>query len=355
MTTWHVLAPEYPPGCGGVGDYTALLAGGLEAAGDRVRVWQPATLPDRFGPLTRKALDAATASDPGIVLVQYVPAAFGLRGLNFPFCRWIGRLRRRGVDVRVMFHEPFFYFGVARPWRNGLALGQRLMAAMLLRAASRVYYSTESWKALLAPYGAPADAEVLPIPATIPVDIGDRHRSVSSEGGIVVGHFGTYGEHVTDQLLPILVELARRVPSVRFRLVGRGAVPYVARMDPSLRARVETTAATDAADVAATLRSCDILVQPYPDGVTTRRTSMMGALTSGTPVVTSSGALTEAVWNDSGAVLLAPAGDAGAFADCVEALAADVNARHALGARGRRVYDEQFALPVTLQRLRRPA
>ena len=28
MTTWHLVAPEYPPGCGGVGDYTALLAAG---------------------------------------------------------------------------------------------------------------------------------------------------------------------------------------------------------------------------------------------------------------------------------------------------------------------------------------
>ena len=59
MKTWHLLAPEYPPVCGGVGDYTALLAEGLRTAGDPVRVWHPGTLPDRFGPRARAVLDAA--------------------------------------------------------------------------------------------------------------------------------------------------------------------------------------------------------------------------------------------------------------------------------------------------------
>ena len=76
---------------------------------------------------------------PGCVLLEYVPNALGARGANVPFCAWLLRLRRRGVDVRVMFHEPYFYFSWHRPWRNGLAVVQRLMAALLVRASSVAY------------------------------------------------------------------------------------------------------------------------------------------------------------------------------------------------------------------------
>ena len=42
MKRWHLLTPEYPPACGGVGDYTALVAAALAEAGDEVHVWYPA-------------------------------------------------------------------------------------------------------------------------------------------------------------------------------------------------------------------------------------------------------------------------------------------------------------------------
>jgi len=223
---WHLLTPEYPPCCGGVGDYTALLAAGLASAGDRVDVWhaekvaaKPCSalnihaLPDRFGPRSRHLMDDAFLTDPGIVLVQYVPSAFGRRGFNWPFCRWIGELGRSGADVRVMFHEPFFYFTAKRPWRNALAIAQRGMAATLLRAASHVYYSTSTWTRLLAPYGSPDGAEILPIPATIPTDVRARPEPDALKkrcGEFRVGHFGTYGEHVADQLRSVLRSCSRR-------------------------------------------------------------------------------------------------------------------------------------------------
>ena len=355
--TWHLLTPEFPPDCGGVGDYTALLERALAAAGDRVRVWHPGTLPDRFGARSRRAIETALRDDPGIVLVQYVPAAFGQRGLNVPFCRWIADLARGGVDARVMFHEPFFYFGFDRPWRNVLALGQRLMARTLLRGASRVYYSTETWRRLLAPHGAPTGVEVLPIPATIPVDVPeaavDRARA-NRRGSFVIGHFGTYGEHVAGELRRALAEVLRRVPDSRVMLAGRGAEAFAQTLDGSIRQRVDVLATVDAGEIAAALRACDLLVQPYPDGVTTRRTSVMGALSTGVPVITTDGPLTEAVWRETNAVALVPAGDHAGIGDRARALAADAEARRALGCRGRRTYDQHFALPATVARLRRP-
>ena len=371
MTTWHLLAPEYPPACGGVGDYTALVAGGLVDAGDGVHVWHSGVdsaldtirssrvavhrLPDRFGRQSRDRIEAGIAHTPGTVLVQYVPGAFGLLGMNIPFCRWLARLHRRGVDVRVMFHEPFFYFGLARPWRNGFAIAQRSMAAILLRGSARAYYSTETWTRLLAPFGAAPRTEVLPIPSTIPIETSEeavagwRRRR---RGTFVVGHFGTYGEHIGTRLAAILPMLMRRLIDAHVVLVGEGGRAFAAALPADVRDRVEVTGRLAPSDTTAALRACDLLLQPYPDGVTTRRTSVMAALATGVPVLTTSGALTEPVWKETEAVALAPADDIAAIVEIVARLADDAQARVALGARGRRTYDERFALGLTIERLR---
>jgi glycosyltransferase involved in cell wall biosynthesis len=355
VKTWHIVAPEYPPRCGGVGDYTALLAGGLSAAGDRVTVWHPGVLPDRFGSHSREVMRSALARQPGILLVQYVPSAVGLRGLNVPFCRWLARLAHGGVDVRVMFHEPFFYYGWQRPWRNVLALVQRRMAAMLLRSATRVYYSTESWQRLLEPYGAPLSAEVLPIPATIPVDVADgtvAHLKARFLGEPLIGHFGTYGEHVAELLARVVPPILAQLPGARVLLTGRGATAFSQQLGGAALGRVDVLDNHEGASIAAALRACDILVQPFPDGVTTRRTSMMAALSSGRPVVTTRGELTEPVWDDE-AVVMAPAVLMDSFVEEVTRLASDASRRRTIGMRGRQLYDERFALAGTIGRIRR--
>src|SRR5262249_4673425 len=148
---------------------------------------------------SRKALDAALSKDPGVVLLEYVPNALGARGMNLPFCLWLRDLARAGMDVRVMFHEPYFYFTLAKPWRNLLAATQRVMARVLLDASKRVYVSTDTWRRYLTPRNG-TTLDVLPIPSNIqPADASgaDRYRrSIAPGGDPIVGHFGTYGDHV---------------------------------------------------------------------------------------------------------------------------------------------------------------
>jgi glycosyltransferase involved in cell wall biosynthesis len=378
--TWHLVTGEYPPHCGGVGDYTACVARALARAGDTVHIWVPAIavsasdgstdgvivheLPDRFGRASRRMLADAWRATPGIVLLQYVPNALGARGANLVFCRWLRRVHRDGTDVRVMFHEPYFYFSFARPWRNALALAQRMMAATLLRASSTVYLSTETWKRYLSAVGALPPVQTLSIPSSLPCgasqeSIERRRHEIAPEGGQVIGHFGTYGEHVAGELLAVLPVLAERLPAVRFALAGAGSDGFLETLrlrHPRLAARTWASGRLDENAVPAVLRACDVLVQPYPDGITTRRTSVMAGLKNGVATVSTAGFLTEAVWDESRAAALAPAGRPDRFAEIVAALLDDPTARAALGSRGAQAYRRHFSIEHTIAALRaRPA
>src|SRR6185369_15724738 len=154
--------------------------------------------------------------------------------------------------------------------------------------------------------------------------------------------FGTYGDHVAGELARIVAPLLERLPQARVLLAGRGAATFASRLGDGTRLRLDVLSEQDGLSVAAALRACDVLVQPFPDGVTTRRTSMMAALSSARPVVTTNGDLTEPVWNGT-AVVMAPAGQPARFVDEVERLAMDAARRDRVGIQGRQLYDERFA------------
>jgi len=243
-SSWHLVAGGYPPEAGGVADYTAILARALADTGAAVHVWcagtavRPETeangvvvhrIAGRFGPGALLRLDRALDRFPGprTVLVQYTPHAFGCKAMNLPFAAWAAsRWFRRRDDVRVMFHE------VAYPWarrplrHNLIAAVNRLMAAALLRGCSRAYVSIPAWVPTLRRLGAGRRPIAwTPVPANVPADPDPARvsaRRAGLGGGPVVGHFGTYGPHVTGLLGPTLRALLKRRGDVRVLLLGDG-------------------------------------------------------------------------------------------------------------------------------------
>lgn len=341
---WHLLTGE-APGAGGIGDYTAVLADGLRAAGDGARVWA-----ERDPRALGAALDRCPA--PRRLLFQYAPQAWGARGMNLAVCRWLATRRRAGDEVRVVFHEPFFPFGWQRPRRNLLALVNRVMARTLLRASSRAYVSTAAWEPLLrplAPAGLPIDT--LPIPSTIPfvsdpAAVARLRAELSMDGARrVVAHFGTYGEAIAGMLEEALGGLHRR-PEVRILLLGRGGAEFAARLrtrNPSLD--VVAPGELDARGVSIHLQASDAAIQPYPDGVDTRRTTVMACLANGVPTATTRGRLTDDVWSG------APVRFSGSAEGLAEAVGAGAVA--SIGrTEVRRFYDRHFAVERAVERIR---
>jgi glycosyltransferase involved in cell wall biosynthesis len=379
MPSITLLTCEYPPHCGGVGDYTAQVAGALAAAGDEVTVFCPPmrataieqrgveviALADTYGPDSREAIEASLRGRSTTIVVQYVPTAFGLRGANLPLCRWLlHRAQHHHDTIQVMFHEPYFKFVWSPVRQNALAVAQRMMARTLLQAASHAYISTDAWRPCLAPLAPRTNYPftTLPIPSSIPrsTDRADviaarRASFVGSSSRKLVGHFGTYGSHITPLLKPALVTLLSEDPNVEAVCLGGGSDDFVRSIlasAPALKGRLGATGRASASEIATTLSACDLLVQPYPDGVTTRRTSVMAGLINGCPVLTTTGFLTEPVWPDTGAVALEPAGETAALVRSARALLADNDRRSALALRGERTYRERFALTHTIDKLR---
>jgi glycosyltransferase involved in cell wall biosynthesis len=77
----------------------------------------------------------------------------------------------------------------------------------------------------------------------------------------------------------------------------------------------------------------------------------MAALAHRRPVVTTVGFCTEALWSESGAVALTPAGDPAAIGAATARLLADKNQRERLGEAGGALYDDRFDIRHTIDAL----
>lgn len=374
---WHLVAGEYPPSLGGVADYTHLVAHGLARAGETVHVWIPGDAPDRLeadgvvvhpalgdmlpAALRRASRRLAATPGPRRLLVQWVPHDFGLKSLNLAFPWWLGRRAAAGDELRLMVHEPGAAFR-GRGRDHVLAAGHRLMAAMLMRHAPRIWVSTLATERVWRPwaFGRAVRFDVLPVPSTIPVtataEQGAATRArVAPPGATVIGHFGTFGPLVTRTLGPALRRLLAGAPDRVALLIGAGGDRCRDELladDPALAGRVVATGAVDAGAISAHLLACDVMLQPYPDGVTTRRSSAMAALAHGRALVASAGELTEPGWADADVALLAAADDVAAHVAATERLLADPLERERLAARGRRHYAARFDIAHTIRALR---
>ena len=355
-------------------DYTRLVAVELARAGDVVNIWVPACgltdpidagvavhrLPGHFGPRAIALLDRQLRMNPARILVQYVPHAFGFKAMNFPFVSWL--YARRRANISVMFHEVAYPVDSSQSLKhNLLGVATQKMAAIVARAAGRIFVSTSSWAPQLRALSGTAKPIVsIPVPSNLPV-VDDclgaqaiRRRQLPVEGPIV-GHFGTYGDSIAKLLDRILPAILADVPHASAFLIGRNSEVYRERLiarNPQLARRIAATGTLGERDASAHISACDLLLQPYPDGISTRRTSAMAGLAHGRALATTSGHLTEPLWAESGAVAISPVNEPLENAGLVSHLLLDPTRRKQLGAAGRALYRSKFDISHTVAALR---
>ena len=105
-------------------------------------------------------------------------------------------------------------------------------------------------------------------------------------------------------------------------------------------------------DAVNSLAASDLLLQPYLDGVSSRRTSVMAGLALGLPIVTTEGPLSEPVWREGGAVALVPVADPDALVASSLVLLQQEAKRKQLGQAARLFYRRHFSVERVIHSLR---
>ena len=387
---WCVVTCEYPPIDGGVSDHTRHLVATLAEQGDQVDVWCPPApvtdddaepavapeipgvtvhlLPSHFGPRAIAQLRRELRALPHDtrVLVQWVPTAFGWRMMNLPFALMLLRLPGRRLDLYV--HEVGWDVGRETARRALAGVVHRVMTWCAARSARRVYVTTPAWQQRLSLLGAralPKDEEAtwVPVPSNVPDHADEKHvaelrRALlrrAKQQRVLVGHFGSFGRFHLALMPHVVARILDEAGDRTFVLVGRGGEAlrdYVAKERPELAARIVATGGLAAEDVAAHLAACDLLVQPYEDGASTRRGSLMAGVALGRPTVANRGRTTEEVWSAERALHLTDSHAPHALAGGVTKLLADANLRVVLADNARRLHAERFAIAHTVAALR---
>ena len=386
---WCIVTCEYPPIPGGVSDHTWHLASALAAAGDVVDVWCPPApaaedgaepeaapdipgvtvhvLPSRFRlgaiALLRRELRALPSD--ARVLVQWVPTAYGRRMMNLPFALMLYALPGRRLDLYV--HEVGWDVG-REPAHRGLAgVVHRVMTWCAARASRRVFVTIPDWGTrltLLGMRGLPKDEEPtwIPVPSNVP-DRADAKRVTElrrdllrrgKQQRVLVGHFGTYGRFHMALMPHVVTRILDEAGDRTMVLVGRGGEAlrdFIVGERPELAERIVATGGLAPDDVATHLAACDVLVQPYDDGASTRRGSLMAGVALGKPTIANRGRSTEELWSSARALHLTDSFAPHALAGGVTKLLADPALRERLAESARRLHAERFAMTHTVAAL----
>lgn len=354
---------EYPPMVGGVGRFTAELASALQTQGAQVSVLTDEqvtaesvavrVLPGRRSWGWRILSDipaCARAIGAEWVHIQFQTAAYGMHpAINvLPYF-----LRRHGLRAAWTYHDlrvPYLFPKAGARVRNWVT-------RLPLRAADAVVVTNQSdWESV---QGQVQHGQLHRIP--IGSDIESRRftaeeryqrRAARGYGGeqLVLGYFGFLNASKGGlTLVETLAALAADGRDVHLLMIGErvGAsdetnFAYLQRVeaavaDHGLDGRVQWTGHQSDAEVAADFNAIDVLVMPYEDGMSMRRSTLTAALANGCAIVTTHPqAPTPELVADSD-LLLVPPRDPAATAAAVRRIAADsrlaeklrVNARKA--------------------------
>ncbi len=297
--------------------------------------------------------DALRVKLPGVLILQYNPFSWGHWGFNPLLPEVLQKIKRShpGLRLAVMVHEPFV---PARSWQFAImTVWQRWQLWRLGHVADVVFVSTEAWAKRFSTWFEQTPVYHLPIGSNIPVTgegRGEARMRLGVEDRFVLGLFGSAS---TQDGLPYVRAAVKSVvdenPAAVLLYVG----PDGRKVEESLQGLpVRNLGKLSALEVSSAFRAMDLSLAPIPDGVSTRRGTVMAALAHGVPVASLSGPSTDRVFaaGSGQSIWLSPTGDVEAYGRLAAALAAHP-ARADVGTAGCTLYEQEFDWPVIADRV----
>jgi glycosyltransferase involved in cell wall biosynthesis len=284
---------------------------------------------------------------PSWVLLQYNPFRYGRWGFAPKLLSDVRRLRRADVQVALMVHEAWLDM---TDWRTSvMGSWQRLQLRALVRQADAVMTSTQAIAKMLG-HG----AIHLPVATNItPVDVPSQiaRERIGVDRALVVSLFGRdHPSRALEYAEAAIIALAQAHGAHSLTVLNLGAdAPEV-----SVPAGVEVrdSGQQPPFELSLGLGASDLMLLPFTDGVSTRRSTLMAAFAHRRPVLGLCGKNTDQVLLDAtDALTLTPVGDLDAFARTAVELTREPQLLRAKGEAGRRLYEERFDWPVAAARV----
>ncbi|MBN1485470.1 MAG: GAF domain-containing protein [Chloroflexia bacterium] len=319
-----LLSAEYPPQQGGIGHYTRQLALALQQQGCDVAVLSSREAEggagnappvhasiDRWGWRCLPAIRRFLRQDcPDVLHLQYQTGAYRMHPAIHFLPEALGR-RPCSPRLVVTMHDlrlPYL-FPKAGPLR-------RWLVAHLLRRADAVIVTNTADLArlqgqgkpqgdLLAPLCLPRPPQLIPLGSSLPPTpphhdpLDWRARQGIAAERPLLGYFGLlHPSKGADLLIQTLAEMQSQDPAPHLLIVGGGTGstdPGNVDFREELRAQIERLGLAGAVhwtgpvpddQAAAYLCACDLVVLPYRDGASLRRSSLVAALSLGCAVLT---------------------------------------------------------------------
>ena len=258
-----------------------------------------------------------------------------------------------------MFHEVAFPFRRGQPHRhNLLAVVHRLMASAILRSVRHSFTSTESYLTLLRALGSnKTPIDMLRICSNVPPESFQSVDPIAVEGNgpnglFTIGVFSSFGAAICRLLEPVIRHVLEN-PRMSVLLIGPAGEFHASLVSeyPEAARRIKSTGRLHVTQVGGHMRSCDVLLQLYPGGASAARGTLIGALASGIPVVTTAGPATDRLLSDRKTILFSGETPR-SIRSALELLMVNRALGRELGSAAQHLYEESFQPAAIVSQLR---
>jgi glycosyltransferase involved in cell wall biosynthesis len=368
-----ILIPELPPKVNGIGDYTFFLSEVLAEKLDcqitlltseenfqcpqgcqlKKGVFVPGADLMETLPNTMHGLQA------NWLLIQYNPFLYAHRGFNPWLIAAVAKVRRQQPDLKVALMAHEMYMTAENLKFAILGIFHRIQLWGVLRSVDLAFASIDTWAAELRHWIPNKPVFSLPVGSNVPLvsaspDALERLKKELNidPSAIVLGAFGSYHYgRMPERIIRTLERLYAQKIKVHLLFIGSGGEQLRKLCPTHLYPMLTTTGTLGCEAVSIYLQLVDLLVSPFLDGISTRRSSAMSCLAHGLPLLTTSGRLSDALWHEAFGDQLIPVEKEEAYFDAAYQLCLDESKRRDLAQTSQSLYQSQFTWEKIAQRL----
>lgn len=379
---WQIISPKYPPSKSGIGFYTKTLAEHLAIMGDDIEIWtnrREGVSPSLVEPgfkvhFTLREWDQSqvdvmnmTFTDGGqknCILIQFDPRYYS-DNFHSKLPSFLEKRKKHGDKVWVIIHEMISIRETKLSFKNlKKYITQKKLLKSMLKHCDYAFLSSNNWLPKLKKYAANTSLsiEILPVPSNVPyvnseLKSNNLKKAFAQNATKIIGTFGTFNDpQLLNKLEKVIPEVLADNPQLAWLFLGRHSDEFVQKMKKKYKhvsQQLKTAGELNTAALSAHIQACDIMFQPYPSGVSTRRSSIMAAMLHHKAIVTTFGKLTEPIWHNSKAIEMKPWSDTASLIKSLKGLLDDKERRLFLEQSAGALYESNFSIERSVQSLKK--